>query len=114
MNAEQQIARIAHEAVHSYCQAIGDKSLVAWEDTPQWLREGAVRAVQLHIGYPDAGPQACHDNWAAHKLADGWKYGPEERPDLKEHPYLLPFTALPREQRAKDYIFRGVVLALNA
>ena len=48
----------------------------------------------------------------ADKVAEGWTYGPEKRPDVKQHHCLIPFGQLPREQRAKDYLFRAVVLAL--
>jgi hypothetical protein len=111
MNAEQ-IARVAHEVNRAYCQALGDNSQPAWEDAPQWQRESALLGVQLHIENPDASPQASHESWMAQKVAEGWKYGPEKRPDLKEHHCMVPFDALPREQQAKDYIFRAVVHAL--
>lgn len=37
---------------------------------------------------------------------------PDEEPDLKQHHCLVPFDQLPREQQAKDFLFRGVVHAL--
>ena len=49
----------------------------------------------------------------AQKIEDGWTYGPEKNPDLKQHPCLVPFHELPREQQAKDYIFRAVVRVLK-
>lgn len=39
-------------------------------------------------------------------------YGPVKNPQAKEHHCIVPFDALPAEQQAKDFIFRGVVLAL--
>jgi len=48
----------------------------------------------------------------AQKLADGWTYGPTKNPDLKQHHCIVPFDKLPREQQAKDFLFRGVVHAL--
>lgn len=111
MNAEQ-IARVAHEVNRAYCQALGDHNQPAWEDAPQWQRDSAVLGVQLHTENPDAGPQASHDSWMAQKAAEGWVWGQRKLPDLKVHPCMVPFDALPREQQAKDYIFRGVVHAL--
>lgn len=111
MNLEQ-IARVAHEVNRSYCQAIGDNSQPAWEDAPQWQRDSAMLGAKLHIENADAGPQASHESWMAQKVADGWTYGPEKRPDLKQHPCIVLFDALPLEQQAKDFIFRGVVHAL--
>ena len=47
------------------------------------------------------------------KLDDGWKYGPVKDAEKKEHPCLVPFEQLPKEQQAKDYLFRGAVHAMN-
>jgi hypothetical protein len=111
MNTEQ-IARVTHEVNRAYCQALGDNSQPVWEDAPQWMRDSAILGVRMHSDNLGAGPQASHVSWMAHKVADGWTYGPEKRPDLKQHPCMVPFNELPREQQAKDFIFRGVVHAL--
>jgi hypothetical protein len=108
----EQVARVAHEVNRAYCQALGDDSQPAWEDAPQWQRDSAMLGVKLHTENPDAGPQASHESWMAQKVAEGWVYGPEKRPDLKQHHCIVPFDQLPREQQAKDYLFRGVVHAL--
>jgi hypothetical protein len=47
------------------------------------------------------------------KVADGWVYGPVKDAVKREHPCMVPFTELPREQQAKDFIFRAVVHALS-
>ena len=108
----EQIARVAHEVNRAYCQSLGDNSQPAWEDAPDWQRESAMTGVRLHIDNPAAGPEASHESWMAQKVAEGWTYGPEKRPDVKQHHCLIPFGQLPREQQAKDYLFRAVVLAL--
>jgi hypothetical protein len=48
------------------------------------------------------------------KIADGWIYGKVKNQNLVRptHPCIVPFDQLPREQQAKDYIFRAVVHAL--
>ena len=107
-----QVARVAHEVNRAYCQALGDNSQPAWADAPLWQRESALLGVKLHTENPNAGPQASHESWMAQKVADGWTYGPEKRPDLKQHHCLVPFDELPVAQQAKDFIFRGVVRAL--
>ena len=106
------IGRIAHEVNRGYCHAIGDHSQVAWEDAPAWQRDSAVLGVKLHLADPSAGPEASHNSWMAQKLAEGWKWGEEKRPSLKLHPCIMPFDKLPVEQKAKDFIFRAVVLAI--
>ena len=111
MNKEQ-IARVAHEVNRAYCEALGDMSQLRWEAAPDWQKESSLAVVEMHLADPAAGPQASHEAWMAHKLAEGWKYGPVKDPQAKEHPCLVPFEQLPAEQKAKDYLFRGVVLAL--
>lgn len=106
------IARVCHEVNCAYCQALGDNSQPAWEDAPQWQKDSALLGVQLHM-WGDHGPEASHESWMAQKLADGWKYGPVKNPEAKEHPCIVPFGELPKEQQAKDFIFRAVVHALG-
>ena len=111
MNQEQ-IARVAHEVNRAYCQSLGDYSQLAWEDAPQWQRDSAMTGVKLHIENPAASASASHESWMAEKVAAGWVWGPEKKPELKQHHCIVPFDALPEAQQAKDYIFRGVVHAL--
>ena len=91
---------------------IGDNSQPTWEDAPEWQRASALLGVKLHTEKPDAGPQASHESWMAQKVADGWTHGEVKDVEAKTHPCLVPFSALPVEQQAKDFIFRAVVHAL--
>lgn len=108
----ERIAKVCHEANRAYCQSLGDMSQPTWEDAPEWQRESARMGVDLHL-MGNFGPEASHIAWMNHKLNDGWKYGPVKDPEKKEHPCLVPFGALPREQQAKDFIFRAIVHALK-
>lgn len=107
-----QIARVAHEVNRAYCQALGDMSQPAWEDAPAWQRESARMGVDLHLS-GDFGPEASHFAWMKNKQDEGWTYGPVKDPGAKQHPCMVPFDQLPREQQAKDYIFRAVVHAMR-
>ena len=111
MNVEQ-TARLAHEVNRAYCQALGDNSQPAWEDAPDWQKQSARRGVEFHLS-GEYGPAASHESWLREKVADGWIYGPEKNPSLKQHPCIVPFDQLPREQQAKDYLFRAVVHAIR-
>lgn len=111
MNKER-IAQICHELNRHYCEALNDFSQDIWTIAPEWAKESARNGVQFHIDHPDAGDSASHDNWMAHKLADGWTYGPVKDPEKKEHPCLVPFDHLPIEQQIKDRLFRQTVHAL--
>jgi hypothetical protein len=107
------IARVCHEVNRAYCESLGDTSQKPWEHADSWQHQSAVNGVRLHLGRPDAGPQSSHEAWMAEKIATGWKYGPVKDPFKKEHPCLVPFNQLPREQQAKDYIFRAIVHSLS-
>ncbi len=101
------VARTCHEVNRAYCAALGDMSHVSWEDSPEWVRESARMGVDLHL-MGDFGPEATHAAWTRQKYDAGWTYGPVKDPALKIHPCLVPFEDLPREQQAKDHIFRAV------
>lgn len=106
------IARVCHEVNRAYCEALGDFSQVPWEEAAEWQRVSARMGVDLHL-MGDFGPEASHAGWMANKVAEGWVYGDEKNAELKTHPCIVPFEHLPREQQAKDYIFREVVHSLR-
>lgn len=109
---EWEIAKVCHEANRAYCQALGDNSQPPWGNAPDWQKASAVAGVKFHKSNPDAGPEASHESWMAQKVADGWTYGENKDPDAKTHPCIVPFDQLPREQQAKDFIFRAIVHAM--
>jgi len=109
----EDVARVCHEANRAYCAALGDRSQLPWEDAPQWQRDSAINGVRFSWTNPDALPSASHENWLAEKRDQGWTYGPVKNPERKEHPCFVPYDDLPKEQRAKDYIFQGVAKALK-
>lgn len=106
------IARIAHEANRALQIATEDPApSPAWEDAPGWQRESAV--VGVHQAIDGATPEQLHESWCAHKTADGWVHGPVKDAERKTHPCLVPYAALPEEQRVKDDLFHAVVAALT-
>lgn len=107
------IARVAHEANRAYCATLGDMTQPAWDDAPQWQRDSAISGVAFLVNRPDAGAGALHENWRKEKIEAGWTYGPVKHPEAKQHPCLVPFDELPREQQAKDFLFGAVVHALR-
>lgn len=111
MNKEQ-IARVAHEVNKAYCEALGDNSQPSWDDAPDWQKSSAVAGVNFHLSNPDASPSASHESWLKEKQESGWVYGPVKDPEKKEHPCFVPFSELPKEQQAKDFLFRQVIHSL--
>lgn len=107
-----QLAAICHEANRMYCFALGDDSQPTWGDAPGWQRASAESGVMFHLRNSNAGPSGSHENWLKDKEADGWVYGEVKDADAKTHPCIVPFDALPMEQRLKDSLFVGIVHAL--
>lgn len=112
MTTTERIAKVCHEANRAWCEVNGDFSQEPWSDARDWQRESAVDGVR---GVIEEGrtPEQSHEGWSAHKLAEGWVYGPVKDPELKTHPCLVPYAALPPEQKRKDALFVAVVNALT-
>lgn len=111
MNVEQ-IAEVCHEANAALCRGLGDDSQPAWADAPNWQRESAVNSVQFQVANPEAPASASHESWLAEKAASGWSYGEVKDPEAKTHPCFVPYDQLPKEQQAKDHLFKAIVQAL--
>lgn len=109
----EQIAQVAHEANRAYCQTIGDDSQPAWIDTQHWQWSSAINGVKFHLDNPEASASANHQSWFAEKRDQGWKYGPVQDSVKREHPCMVPFGDLPREQQLKDALFKSIVDALR-
>jgi len=43
-----------------------------------------------------------HENWAAGRISQGWRYGPERNDADKEHPCLVPYELLPESEKEHD------------
>jgi hypothetical protein len=43
-----------------------------------------------------------HDIWAAQRLAQGWRYGPQRDDVQKLHPDLVPYAELPDGEKQYD------------
>lgn len=107
------IAKVCHEANRALCTGFGDNSQLPWGDSPQWQIDSAIVGVEFNIANPNAPASASHDSWLAEKECDGWKYGEVKDPEKKEHPCYVPYEELPKEQQAKDHLFKAIVAALS-
>lgn len=108
-----QIAQVCHEINRSFCIAMDDFSQLPWDEAPEWQKESAINGVEFHLANPSASAAASHDSWLTEKLENGWKLGHVKDANEKTHPCILPFSQLPKEQQAKDYLFRQVVHSLK-
>jgi len=108
----EDVAKICHEANRALCEALGDLSQKPWAEAEEWQRDSAVKGVRYFIGHPTAPDSAQHDAWCNDKYAAGWTFGVEKDPTDKRHPCLVSFDQLPREQQAKDVLFKAVCRAI--
>ena len=107
-----EIARITHEANKAYCEALGDKSQVPWEDAPEWQRASSVHGVTDVMTGTTKGPEDQHKHWMAEKIASGWTWGETKDAEAKTHPCLMAYHDLPVEQQLKDHLFVTVAKVL--
>lgn len=111
ITTEEALARMTHEANRAYCLAHGDSSQPPWEQAPEWQRESARYGVRGILSGSIRTPSDSHASWLAHKIAEGWIYGPEKNIEKKTHPCLVPYERLPVVHRMKDVLFFDVVQA---
>lgn len=111
--SDEQVARVCHEALRAYAMSIGDHTQIPWDGVPRWQKDRTVDGVRSAVANPEQDPAESHDLWVGGMCAAGWKLGKEKRPEVKEHPALVPYEDLSEEQQAKDRLFLAVVGALR-
>ena len=107
-----EIAKIVHDANRAYCQTIDDYSQPEWRYTESWQKDSILMDVQAIIDDPSTTPEKSHTGWLAHKVVEGWKYGPNKDTLAKTHPCMVPYSELSDEQKVKDRLFIAIVKAL--
>lgn len=105
---KERIAKLCHQVNKAYCESLGDTSQPNWEEAPNWQKESAIKGVTFHLDNENTSPADSHNSWLKEKEDDGWKYGEIKDPIKKEHPCFVPYEQLPKEQKAKDYIFKAI------
>lgn len=102
------IAKLCHQVNKAYCESLGDRTLTNWDDAPQWQKDTILDGVNYHLYTEGTNPEDSHNNWLKKKEADGWVYGDVKDPEAKEHPCMVPFDELPKEQQLKDILFKAI------
>lgn len=103
------VAACCHNVNKAYCESLGDMSQSTWEKAPEWQKLSAINGVKFHLDNPKSKPEDSHNNWMKEKQSQGWVYGKVKDPEKKEHPCMVPYHELPKEQQTKDALFIAVV-----
>lgn len=113
MISEEAIAAVCHEANRRYCHEIGDDSQKPWEEAPWQQKQSAIAGVAFVLRNPGLPPSAAHASWLKRKIEQGWTFGEAKDENLKTHPCIKVYEALPVDQQVKDMLFRSIVIALT-
>lgn len=106
------VAMVCHAANCAMCANLGDVIPPDWDDATEEHRQCVIKGVEFNLTNPNVPASGSHDSWLAQKQNDGWKYGPVKDEGKKEHPCFVPYHELPKDQQAKDHLFKGIVAAL--
>lgn len=107
----EQIARVIHAANREVQLILGDPSpSLSWSLESRFQQNSVIEGVMDALS--GLSPEESHEEWRAHRVAAGWRYGPVKSETERTHPCLVPFDELPREQQAKDRLFVAIVRAL--
>ena len=55
----------------------------------------------------------AHESWALNRMTNGWSFGPERRDEIRQSPWLIPYSQLPESVKVLDReVVLGTVRAL--
>lgn len=91
--------------------------LNAWKESQHYMIQ-VLQSVEEYVPHPidvdiipldddleelqEAIAENAHDIWAEARIKEGWSYGPERDDVKKQHPDLVPYTALPESEKEYD------------
>lgn len=70
--------------------------------TPQPLDTGSVQLPAELQELREKLAEHVHDVWAAGRIREGWRYGPQRDDERKTHPCLVAFEDLPESEKEYD------------
>jgi len=74
------------------------------EYTPKPIDTDHVRLAPEILELAELLAKNTHEIWSKERIAQGWRYGPARRDDVKEHPCLVPYEELPESEKAYDRV----------
>lgn len=107
-----QIVKVCYYANKQYSYVIGDFSFPEYENANPEVLNSMRQGVIARLSNPNISDEENHNQWMKQRMSEGWSYGEVKDEDLKTHPYLLEYSKLPPQVRAKDAIFGSITLAM--
>lgn len=105
------LAEIAHYLNQIYCEGLGEEVKPGGGGAEDYaIMKSITDGIRFCEENQQASPKQMHNNWMAHKIKEGWVLGEEKDSKKKTHPSLRPYDELPKSERAKDKLFKELVL----
>lgn len=111
-NAYTRIARVAYAASRAMRVAAGQEPGPVWDMLDPQHQEHFVNGAR-HVDRNRAVTcQDMHRAWVDRMALKGWVWGPAHDPVNKRHPCMLAWPDLAPAVRARDMLFRDIVLSM--
>lgn len=117
VDEEQNLISLFEPEVCETMEFALDDFLKAWHESRNYLVR-VLRSIDDYEPHPlnledvpltedlqelqEAIAENAHEVWAAARKAEGWTYGPVRNDTLKQHPDLIPYSALPDSEKEYD------------
>jgi RyR domain len=72
--------------------------------TPRPIDTSGVDLPQELTSLAEHLAENAHEMWAAERIAQGWTFGPARDDAARHHPCLIPYPALPENEKTFDRI----------
>lgn len=109
----EQLAGICFTARNEWFHMNNTGLPLLWSQASQLLKSEYISRVSFHLQNPDETPESYHSAWYKKQEQQGWRYGPRQIEEIKEHPEMLPYYMLPKARRVDDLIFISLVNGLR-
>lgn len=109
---KDQVARVICETIRAYTRSQGGPEFPTWENTKPSTVENYMFLVNSHWD-KDLSPEAAHEMWIDHMLADGWQYGEVFDVEKRTHPAMVSFHELKPDSQLQLQIARAIVCAMR-
>lgn len=107
-----ELARVSHEIVRGYREAIGDGTCPPWVQTTKDERMAAAQQVVTVLKFPALTAAELHSGFVDTMRDRGWTFGEVMDEEKKTHPLLVDYDQLPLQNRIEDALFCNTIRAI--